>query len=43
MIWKNLLIQYKRYRNVLHRMIEKAKRNYYKNVVPDNKNNNNKL
>ena len=37
------LDKYKRYRNVLHQMIEKAKRNYYNNLVLNNKNNSNKL
>ena len=29
--------EYKRYRNVLHRMIEKANHNYYNDLVLDNK------
>ena len=33
----------KRYRNALHRIIGKAKRNYYHDLVLDNKNNSNKL
>ena len=31
------------YCNILHRIIEKAKRNYYYDLVPDNKNNSSKL
>ena len=35
--------EYKHYCNVLHQMIEKAKCNYYNNLVLDNKNKSNKL
>ena len=34
---------YKRFRSVLYRAIKKAKRNYYNDLVLDNKNNSNKL
>ena len=35
--------EYNRYRNLLHRIIQKATRNYYNDLLPDNKNNSSKL
>ena len=35
--------EYKHYHNVLHRIIEKVKHNYYNDLVLNNKNNSNKL